>query len=83
MGATWQLQEAKNRLSELVDRAVQSGPQTITRRGKPTVVVLSIESYRKGMRDRPDIVDFFQASPLRGIELNLDRSQDLPREVDL
>jgi prevent-host-death family protein len=80
---TWQLQEAKNRLSELVDAAVRSGPQIITRRGIPTAVVLSMEEYRKVARPPQDLVQFFRESPLAGVELDLSRSQDLPREVEL
>lgn len=45
MNPVWQLQEAKNRFSEVVDTAVKKGPQTITRHGKPTVVVLSVKEY--------------------------------------
>jgi prevent-host-death family protein len=43
----WQLQEAKNALSEVVNRALTEGVQTITRHGKPVVVVLSQEEFRK------------------------------------
>ena len=38
---SWQLQEAKSRLSQVVDHALREGPQTITLRGKPAVVVVS------------------------------------------
>ncbi|MCB1032907.1 MAG: type II toxin-antitoxin system Phd/YefM family antitoxin, partial [Acidobacteria bacterium] len=44
---TWQLQHAKNKLSEVVDRAVQEGPQVISRRGVETAVVVSVRDYRK------------------------------------
>ena len=45
MSKAWQLQEAKNRLSEVVEKALSQGPQVVSRRGKDTVVVLSIEDY--------------------------------------
>ncbi len=61
---TWQLQEAKNRLSEVVDKALDQGPQVITRRGAETAVVLSIKDYRKMRQPETDLVDFFQRSPL-------------------
>ncbi len=80
---TWQLQEAKNRLSELVDKALHQGPQVITRRGAETAIVLSIEDYRKLRQPETDLVDFFQASPLRGADLDLERIRDTGREVDL
>jgi len=44
---TWQLQEAKNRLSEVVDRALSDGPQTITRHGRATVVIVAAEQYAR------------------------------------
>ena len=44
---TWQLQEAKNRLSALVDAAIAGGPQQVTRRGKPAVVVIAAEDYER------------------------------------
>ncbi|MDO5624892.1 MAG: type II toxin-antitoxin system Phd/YefM family antitoxin [Pseudomonadota bacterium] len=44
--AVWQVQEAKNRLSEVIDRAQREGPQTITRHGKPVARVVSLEAAR-------------------------------------
>ncbi len=79
----WQLQEAKNRLSEVVDRALDQGPQMITRRGAETAVVLSIEDYRRINRPETNLVDFLQASPLAGVDLDLERSRDTGREIDL
>ena len=79
----WQLQEAKNRLSQVVDSALHDGPQTITLRGKPAAVVVSFEEYRKLTLPRTVLSQFFRQSPLLGVELDLSRSTDLPREVDL
>lgn len=45
--AQWQLQEAKNRLSALVDAAISGEPQQVTRRGKPAVVVIAAEDYER------------------------------------
>jgi len=42
---TWQLQEAKNKFSEVVDTALESGPQIISRRGHNTVVVMGYKEY--------------------------------------
>ena len=78
----WQLQEAKNRFSELVDRALAEGPQVVTRRGTETVVILSVREYEKLARRDEDLVGFFQASPMRGVELDLERDQELGREVE-
>ena len=79
----WQLQDAKNRLSQVVERAVQDGPQTITLRGKPTAVVVSFEEFRRLNTPPESLASFFQQSPLHGIELDLQRSGDLAREVEL
>jgi prevent-host-death family protein len=79
----WQLQEAKNRLSQVVDSALHDGPQTITLRGKPAAVVVSFEEYRKMTQPRTGLSQFFRQSPLHGTELDLSRSDDLSREVEL
>ena len=78
----WQLQEAKNRLSAVVEEALHNGPQIITRRGQETVVVLSIKDYRKMAKPDQNLVDFFRSSPLHGVEIDLTRSKDLSREVE-
>lgn len=78
---TWQLQDAKNRFSELVNKALRDGPQVVTRRGEKTVVIMSVEQYRRLMRPKMNLVDFFQKSPLRGIDLELERKKDPSREV--
>jgi antitoxin Phd len=77
----WQLQDAKNRFSEIVKKALREGPQVVTRRGKKTVVIMSIEQYQSLVRPKINIVDFFQESPLRGEDLDLMRRKDSAREV--
>jgi prevent-host-death family protein len=79
----WQLQEAKNRLSQVVNSALHDGPQTITLRGKPAAVVVSFDDYRKLTLPRTGLSQFFRQSPLHDVELDLSRSADLPREVEL
>jgi antitoxin Phd len=80
---TWQLQTAKNRLSEVVDRAIDQGPQVITRRGSEAVVVISIDEYRRLRRPKTDLVSFFRNSPLAEVDLDLERDRDFGREVEL
>ena len=77
----WQLQDAKNRFSEIVNKALRDGPQVVTRRGKKTVVIMSVEQYQVLVRPRVNIVDFFQESPLRGEDLDLTRDKDSLRDV--
>lgn len=73
---------AKARLSEVVDRA-QVGPQTITRNGKPTAVIVSAEEWARKTERKGTLAEFLLASPLRGTDLELDRERDLPRDVAL
>ena len=57
----WQLQDAKNKFSELVDRAVEGEAQVVTRRGKRTAVLVSAEEYaRLKGRSAKVPVDFVQ-----------------------
>jgi prevent-host-death family protein len=79
----WQLQEAKNRFSELVNRAIEEGPQTVTRHGEEIVVVLSKAEYNRLLKSQTSLLEFFRQSPLVGIELDLERDPSLPRAVDL
>ena len=81
--AQWQLQEAKNKFSEVVDKAIKDGPQVVTRRVIETVVIVSMDEYRDLTKPKTDIVDFFQKSPLKDANLDLSRNRDLPREVDI
>jgi prevent-host-death family protein len=81
MGKTWQLQEAKNRFSEVVENALHSGPQTVTRHGKEAVEVVSAETNKKLTHPRTRLSQFFRNSPLRGVSLDLERSKDAGREV--
>ena len=83
MKTVWALQDAKNRFSEVVDHALREGPQTITRRGKETAVVVSVEDFQRLTADRRSLVSFFRNSPLTGVELDLERPDDYGREIVL
>ena len=75
MRQIWQLQEAKNRFSEVIDEAIERGPQVITRRGVETAVLLSVADYRKMVLGAKSITEFFRSSPLVGEDLDLSRDQ--------
>jgi len=79
----WQLQEAKNRLSEVVRKARSEGPQVITLHGSAAAVVVSAKDFDKMSRPKGKLIDFFRSSPLVGIRLNLARSKDTGRKIDL
>jgi antitoxin Phd len=53
MGAVWQVQEAKNRFSEVIERALHDGPQTVTRHGRPVVRVVAVEEVEVEQRASP------------------------------
>jgi prevent-host-death family protein len=73
MARVWQLQEAKNKFSEVVEEALQHGPQIITRRGVETAIVLSFAEYRKLTLNRKKLSDFFRESPMAEVDLDFTR----------
>ena len=83
MQNTWQLQEAKSKFSEVIDKALKRGPQIITRRGKETAVLLSVEDYKRLVKSKSNLVEFLLNSPLRGAEIDFERDKSLPRSVEL
>ncbi len=85
-GPSWQLQTAKARFSEVFRRARTEGPQLITRQGKEGVVMISDVQYDQlvGRSHQPrNLAQFFQESPLVGIELDLARQKDEGGEIEL
>lgn len=64
----WQFQDAKNKLSEVVNMALRKGAQIITRRGEEVAVVLSYSDYQKLQKSQSSLTSFFQNSPLKKFE---------------
>lgn len=80
----WQLQDAKNKFSQVVREAQQHGPQIITVHGKEAAVVISAEEYiRLKQARRGTLLEFMQNSPWAETELELERSKDIARDTDL
>jgi antitoxin Phd len=77
------LQEAKNRLSEVVRKAREDGPQVITVHGADAVVVVSTDQYRRLSKRKGSLTEFFRRSPPVGVELDLVRRPDTGRRIDL
>jgi len=75
MNDIWQIQDAKNKLSEVITRALKEGPQLITRHGEKTVVVVSYVEYERLRKSQGKLSEFFKASPLAGINLTRDKSR--------
>lgn len=80
---TWQIQEAKAKFSQVVEEATKKGYQVITKNGVPVVVMLSKEEFDKMSKPRTSLLDFFRAAPCQDVDLDIQRSKDLPRELDL
>jgi prevent-host-death family protein len=83
MSRVWQLQEAKNKFSEVVEEAITNGPQVITRRGVETAIVLSYGDYRSLLLKRKKLSTFFRESPLVGENLDLARDRSGLRDEHL
>jgi len=82
--SNWQLQDAKARFSELVKRAREQGPQHVSVRGEPAVVVVSVEEFARLSTPRPSIVDHILAGapwPDDVVDAINTRSHDPGRDV--
>jgi prevent-host-death family protein len=80
---TWTVASAKARLSEVIDRALSEGPQSITRNGHSAVVVVAADEWERKNRRKGNLAEFFASSPLAGSGLEIERSKDGPRAIDL
>lgn len=81
---SWQLQNAKNRFSELVTRALRGEPQMVTKNGKPAVFVIDVETYQariaKAPRSKKSIL---LNRPHKDVALRVRRDKDGGRDTDL
>ena len=80
---SWKLEDAKARFSELVRRARDQGPQAVTVRGRPAVVVVDADEYQRLATPRPSLplVEFLEGLHLD--DLDLTRERDFGRDVEL
>ena len=78
----WQVQEAKQRFSALVQEALDEGPQIVTRHGEAVVVVMAIDEYER-LRGKRPVFNEFLLSASDFSELEFERDRSLPREVEL
>lgn len=78
----WQLQEAKNKLSQVAEKAVTYGPQVITKHGQDAVVVVSRAEYDRLTRPQKRLSAFLANSPLAGSGLAIERDADPGRQAD-
>jgi len=71
----WQIQEAKARFSEMVERTLREGPQTVTRHGKPVVVLVTADEYRRLRAGGKTFKALLASAPLEGIEIRRSREK--------
>ncbi len=80
--AIWPVQEAKTRLSELIEEANSNGPQIITRHGAERAVILSVKDYRALTAHKPDLRAYLLGGP-KVDRFDVPRTRDRGRKVTL
>jgi prevent-host-death family protein len=80
---TWQLQEAKAQLSEVVRLCAIEGPQVLTVRGKEEAIILSKKDFDALLGKKEKFYDLLQKSPLRGVNLDIKRNPSKGRKIRL
>lgn len=81
MSGHWQLQEAKQRFSELIRSVETDGPQFVTRHGEEVAAVISIAEYRRLRGGGGDFKAFLRSAP--DLDLAIGRSVEPARVIDL
>jgi antitoxin Phd len=79
---TWQIHEAKTRLSEVIKKAAKEGPQKITVHGKSAAVVISSKEYQRFKHPKDSFVKFMRNSPLYDLELDPQHERSLTRKAE-
>lgn len=79
----WQVQEAKQRFSEVLRAAEAGEPQIVTKHGAEVAVLIDIAEYRRLRGESLSFMDYLRAEPVADPEFEIDRRGDLPREIDL
>ncbi len=74
----WTVAEAKAKFSEIIQRAMSEGPQTITRKGRTAAVVVGADEWQRKTKRVGNLAEFFAASPLRGSGLKVRRLKKHP-----
>jgi prevent-host-death family protein len=80
---SWTVAQAKAKFSEVLDRAMAEGPQTITRRGRTAAIVVNADEWNRKTKRVGTLAEFFAASPLRNSGLKLKRPKGRIRRIDL
>ena len=83
METVWKLQDAKSRFSKVVQDALTSGPQYITRRGLEAVVIISHREYEELISNKPSFKTFLLSCPKMDQDFEIERQKDYPRSIEL
>ncbi len=75
---TWQLDQAEDNFSDLIDSAQNDGPQVVTDGGDEVVVVVSAEEYRRLQKKKSTLFGALQACPEPQALQNLERITEVP-----
>ena len=70
---SWTVAEAKAKFSEVIEKAQSDGPQTITRHGRTTAVIVAAEEWESKTKRKGNLAEFFAASPLRNSRVRIKR----------
>jgi prevent-host-death family protein len=77
----WTVEKARAQLSQVIEQALTTGPQTITRNGRDAVVVVLADEWERKTKRKGSVADFFAESPLRNSGLVINRDREKPRET--
>jgi len=83
MNTIWTHEEAKNSFDSLMEEALAQHAQIIELKNQQKVIVISLENYKKTLKPKNTLVDFFKKSPLYDLPLNLERDKDTGRTIEL
>ncbi len=78
----WRLAEAKNKFSELVNRALAEGPQRVLRRDD-AVVVMALQDYEQLIGKKTGFKDFLMGEGPDFEDLDLSRDRSPMRDISL
>jgi prevent-host-death family protein len=79
----WQVQEAKQRFSEVLRAAATGEPQVVTKHGEEIAVVIDIADYRRLRGLDVTFMEYLRVDAVADDDFEVDRPREHPREVDL
>jgi len=83
MKTTWKFQDARSHFSKVVEDALKSGPQYVTRRGAATVAIVSIQEYEALISKKPTFKEFLLSCPKMDEHFDIERQKDYPENIKL